>query len=82
AVRDRLIAAGLDASRVDLRPTGNDDKVAVCSTSMCRAQNRNAEVFINDLRDQDPIRSSMQSSASRPPRGLSGRPAETGQVAQ
>lgn len=82
AVRDRLIAAGLDANRVDLRPTGNDDKVAVCSTSMCRAQNCNAEVFINDLRDQDPIRSSMQSSASRPPRGLSGRPAETGQVAQ
>lgn len=81
AVRDRLAAAGLDPSRIELRPTGNDDKVAVCSTSLCRAQNRNAEVFINDLRDQDPIRSSMQSPAARSPKSL-GRAAETGQVAQ
>lgn len=82
AVRDRLVAAGLDPSRIELRPTGNDDKVAVCSTSLCRAQNRNAEVFINDLRDQDPIRSSMQSPASRTPKSPLGRTVETGQVAQ
>jgi peptidoglycan-associated lipoprotein len=82
AVRDRLVAAGLDPSRIGLRPTGNDDKVALCSTSLCRAQNRNAEVFINDLRDQDPIRSSMQSPAARTPRSSLGRAVETGQVAQ
>jgi peptidoglycan-associated lipoprotein len=81
AVRERLVAGGLDPSRIELRPTGSDDKVAVCSTSLCRAQNRNAEVFINDLRDQDPIWSSMQSPAARPPKSL-GRAAETGQVAQ
>lgn len=82
AVRDRLVATGLDATRIDLRPTGNDDKVAVCTSSLCRAQNRNAEVFINDLRDQNPIRSSMQSPAAQNPRSSSGRPGETGQVAQ
>jgi peptidoglycan-associated lipoprotein len=82
AVRDRLIAAGLDAGRIGLRPTGNDDKVAICSTSLCRAQNRNAEVFINDLRDQDPIRSSMQSLPVRPSNTSLERGAETGRVAQ
>ena len=82
AVRDRLVAAGLDPRRIDLRPTGNDDKVAVCSTSLCRSQNRNAEVFINDLRDQDPIRSSMQSPAARPPKSSLGRAVEAGQVTQ
>lgn len=83
AVRNRLIAAGIDANRVDLRPTGNDDKVAVCSTSLCRAQNRNAEVFINDLRDQDPIRSSMRSPGPQRPGAPSvDRALETGQVAQ
>jgi len=82
AVRDRLLVAGLDPSRIELRPTGNDDKVAVCSTSLCRAQNRNAEVFINDLRDQDPIRSSMQSPAAKTPKSSLERAADTGQVAQ
>lgn len=65
AVRDRLVAAGLSSNRIGLRPTGNDDKVATCSTSLCRAQNRNAEVFINDIRDQDPIRSSMRSQSGQ-----------------
>lgn len=81
AVRNRLVAAGLDPGRIALRPTGNDDKIAICSTSLCRAQNRNAEIFINDLRDQDPIRSSMQSPA-QPPRSGLGRGIETGQVAR
>lgn len=60
AVRDRLIEAGLDPARVEIRPTGDDDHLALCSTSLCRAENRNAEVFINDLRDREQRRSSIQ----------------------
>ena len=60
AVRDRLVAAGLDPTRIEIRPTGDDDHVALCSTSLCRAENRNAQVFINDLRDREPRRSSIQ----------------------
>lgn len=82
AVRDELVAAGLDPHRIGLRPAGDDDKIAVCTSSLCRAQNRNAEVFINDLRDSYPVRSSMQSPAPRGPKTSMGSAVETGQVAQ
>jgi peptidoglycan-associated lipoprotein len=59
-VRERLIAAGLDPSRIQIRPVGNDDRVALCSSPLCQAQNRNAEVFINDLRDQEQRRLSAE----------------------
>lgn len=59
AVRDLLIKAGLDPARIEIRATGNDDRLAQCSTPLCRAENRNAEVFINDLRDREQRRSSI-----------------------
>jgi peptidoglycan-associated lipoprotein len=60
AVRDRLIEAGLDPARIEIRPTGDDDHLALCTTALCRAENRNAEVFINDLRDREQRRSSIE----------------------
>jgi peptidoglycan-associated lipoprotein len=59
-VRDLLIKAGLDPARINVRAAGNEDRLAQCSTPLCRAENRNAEVFINDLRDREPRRSSIQ----------------------
>lgn len=67
AVRDRLIAGGLDGKRIELRPAGDEDRLALCATPLCQAENRNAEVFINDLRDQDPLASNLQ-LPSRSPR--------------
>lgn len=60
AVRDQLIAAGLDPLRIEIRPMGSDDRVATCASALCQAENRNAEVFINDLRDLQPMRTSAQ----------------------
>lgn len=81
-VRDSLVAAGLDAKRIELRPTGNDDKVATCATALCRAQNRNAEVFINDLRDRDPIRSSLRTPPARTSKTSMESAIERDQIAQ
>lgn len=39
AVRDRLIAEGLDAERIQLRALGSEHPVAVCDGPGCRAQN-------------------------------------------
>lgn len=47
AVRDRLVAAGLSPTRVEIKASGNRDRLAVCSGSLCEAENRNAEVLIN-----------------------------------
>lgn len=81
-VRDELIAAGLDPRRIALRPTGNDDKVAVCASAMCRAQNRTAEVFINDLRDQERMRSSFREPVARTSKTSMDSTADRGQLAQ
>lgn len=77
-VREHLVAAGLDPNRIQIRPTGNDDHLALCSTPLCRAQNRNAEVFINDLRDQEPRRMSAEQRRARGPKTSMAPTAETG----
>jgi peptidoglycan-associated lipoprotein len=51
AVRDRLVAGGLDRNRIDVKATGDQDRLALCATALCQAQNRNVEVLINDWRD-------------------------------
>jgi peptidoglycan-associated lipoprotein len=65
AVRDQLIEAGLDPLRIEIRPVGTDDRLAICASALCRAENRNAEVFINDLRDLQPVRTSAKDSLAR-----------------
>jgi peptidoglycan-associated lipoprotein len=65
AVRDQLIEAGLDPLRIEIRPVGTDDRLATCASALCRAENRNAEVFINDLRDLQPVRTSAKDSLAR-----------------
>jgi peptidoglycan-associated lipoprotein len=82
AVRDRLIAAGLDPARIEIRATGNDDHLALCSTPLCRAENRNAEVFINDLRDREPRRSSIQQSGPKTSMAPSVEPGVSGEIPQ
>jgi peptidoglycan-associated lipoprotein len=47
AVRDALVAAGVQTTRIELKAVGDDDRVAVCNGPECSAQNRNAEVLIN-----------------------------------
>jgi peptidoglycan-associated lipoprotein len=47
AVRDRLVAAGLPRTRVEIKAVGDQDRVAVCNGPQCEAQNRNAEILIN-----------------------------------
>jgi len=65
AVRDPLIEAGLDPLRIEIRPVGTDDRLAICASALCRAENRNAEVFINDLRDLRPVRTSAKDSLAQ-----------------
>jgi peptidoglycan-associated lipoprotein len=50
AVRERLIAAGIEEARIKLEATGSKDLPAVCSTPLCHAENRNAEVLIDAWR--------------------------------
>jgi peptidoglycan-associated lipoprotein len=50
AVRDRLVAAGIDAGRIELEAAGDRDPIALCTAALCQAQNRNSEVLINDWR--------------------------------
>ncbi|MFT3730139.1 MAG: OmpA family protein [Hyphomicrobium sp.] len=47
AVRDRLVAAGLEQNRIEIKAAGDQDRIAVCSDPICSAQNRNVEVLIN-----------------------------------
>jgi peptidoglycan-associated lipoprotein len=65
AVRDQLIEAGLDPLRIEIRPVGTDDRLATCASALCRAENRNAEVFINDLRDLHAVRTCAKDSLAR-----------------
>lgn len=50
AVRERLIAGGVAASRILVEARGNTDPIATCSTAICRAENRHAETWIGELR--------------------------------
>jgi peptidoglycan-associated lipoprotein len=45
-VRDRLIAAGIPETRIEVKAAADADRLALCDGPMCQAQNRNAEVFI------------------------------------
>jgi peptidoglycan-associated lipoprotein len=49
-VRDRLVAAGIDGGRIAIKAAGDRDRLAVCATPLCQAQNRNSEVLINGWR--------------------------------
>lgn len=51
AVRSRLIAAGVDAGRISVEARGLSDPIATCRSTMCQAQNRQAETRIGSLRD-------------------------------
>jgi peptidoglycan-associated lipoprotein len=75
-VRDRLVAGGLAQNRIEMRAAGNEDRVALCSGPLCAAQNRNAEVFINDWRLNGVWQSSQQipGSPSKPSIGSNPRP--------
>lgn len=48
AVRDRLISFGVEAERIQIDARGDGDKVAVCQTFMCKAQNRHVETLITN----------------------------------
>lgn len=52
AVRDRLVAEGVQAERIRLSPQGARDPVAVCGDSDCAAQNRRAIVQVAVRRAQ------------------------------
>lgn len=47
AVRERLIAAGVPATRIAIEGRGTRDPVANCRTPLCQAQNRHAETLIS-----------------------------------
>lgn len=72
AVRDRLIAAGVAQNRIEIRAVGNQDRVAVCDGPSCEAQNRNAEVFINDWRLDGGWQSSQQMPGPPPKASAAG----------
>ena len=46
AVRDRLVANGVVASRIAIETRGARDPIATCTTPLCQAQNRHAETVI------------------------------------
>lgn len=49
AVRDRLIAAGIEQQRIRIEATGSEGRLATCRAPICQAQNRTAEVSINEI---------------------------------
>jgi peptidoglycan-associated lipoprotein len=83
-VRDRLIAAGLEAKRIGIRSVGNQDRVAVCGSPLCKAENRTAEVYINNLQEEGNWWSQGSSASARPEPTIGSRraPNKAGQVAQ
>jgi peptidoglycan-associated lipoprotein len=82
AVRNRLIASGVGPDRVKLEATGDQDHLAVCTSPICRAQNRNAEVFINDLQGASELQSVRQPLARTGPRASMGAAAQSGAEGQ
>lgn len=46
AVRDRLVANGVAATRIAVEGRGSRDPVATCTSALCQAQNRHAETLI------------------------------------
>ncbi len=46
AVRERLIANGIAATRIAIEARGSRDPVATCTSAICQAQNRHAETLI------------------------------------
>jgi peptidoglycan-associated lipoprotein len=68
AVRDRLIAGGIDAGRIAIRAVGDKDRIALCKTPLCEAQNRNSEVLIDALRGASVSEGDMRRAATPLPR--------------
>jgi peptidoglycan-associated lipoprotein len=69
AVRDRLVAAGLGATRIEIKAAGDQDRIAVCQGPLCEAQNRNAEVLLNYWHFDNGWQSSQQIPGSSKPVG-------------
>jgi outer membrane protein OmpA-like peptidoglycan-associated protein len=46
AVRDRLVAEGVDAARIAMTAKGSSDRVALCADSDCAAQNRRVVIAV------------------------------------
>jgi peptidoglycan-associated lipoprotein len=78
AVRDKLVAAGVSADRVTLRATGDQDHVTVCKSAICQAQNRNAEVLINDLPPDGEWQAAQQPPRPPAPRTSMGAAPQSG----
>jgi peptidoglycan-associated lipoprotein len=68
AVRDMLVAAGIDAGRIALKAAGDRDPLALCKTQICQAQNRNSEVLINEWRGESAGQAGPRSSLPPVPR--------------
>lgn len=51
AVRDRLVAEGVEASRITLEAHGRQHPVALCSDSECAAQNRRVVTVLRGARE-------------------------------
>lgn len=51
ATRDKLIASGIDGGRLRIRALGSSDPLAVCPTPLCKAENRNVELYISAFGD-------------------------------
>jgi peptidoglycan-associated lipoprotein len=80
AVRDRLVSGGLGAERIELRAAGDKDPLALCTTALCQAQNRNVEVFISDAGRGGAWQSSQDTPASTISGGKEGAGALAGAV--
>jgi peptidoglycan-associated lipoprotein len=75
AVRERLVAAGIEAARIKLEATGSKDLPAVCKTPLCHAENRNAEVLIDAWRYGNSRRLDQDGTPAR--NGSSGKAASS-----
>jgi peptidoglycan-associated lipoprotein len=60
AVRERLAASGVDRRRIFVDARGDRDPLAVCRSSLCRAQNRHAETMIGAPKQAGDTRSSAR----------------------
>ena len=71
AVRDRLVAAGIYGGRIEIKAAGDSDRLALCATPLCQAQNRNSEVLINNWQGDGAWEAGTRSTLPPSPRTLS-----------
>lgn len=80
AIRDRLVEGGVDGERLRLRIVGSSEPVAVCTSPLCKAENRNVELLLSSLDDDTPDTSAHEQQPLGKGADLSAAPTVLGDI--